>query len=386
MRLLYLLNISNPDRLSSDSGFIVAELLLAALADLGADIILAAPARVTDDRVFFERTALPGTKYRARFGADAEQLADVIRRAAPDVVVVNQIENAPAVRAALLEAGVDALVAGYAHYLPFSVTDLGAVHLDPSMDDAGLGPAVLLAFCAGLAACDRVLVHSGVASAWTLALAERHGIELADRLAVVPPPRDERLVRDPSGTETSWAAPLTGIYNHRLYRHYGTARFTRLAARLTAETAVELMVTDLFGQRSAARVRLNPSPEFHRAQLAAVPGVRVVSDDGDRAHYRKLLAGSHFGIAPMRAGCPWSMSVIDCQAMSLPVLAPRTGWFAEHIDEELLFDTVEGAIEIVRRLATDEEFYQLQAKRAHAATAGLTPAAVAAAYWKELTR
>lgn len=119
MRLLYLLNISNPDRLSADSGFTVAELLLPALTDLGADITFAARARVSDERVWFERTALPGTKYRARFGADAAQLAAIVGSARPDVVVVNQIEQAPAVRAALLETGLTALVAGYCHYLPF---------------------------------------------------------------------------------------------------------------------------------------------------------------------------------------------------------------------------------------------------------------------------
>ncbi|MCC3316699.1 MULTISPECIES: glycosyltransferase family 4 protein [Nocardia] len=386
MRLLYLLNISNPDRLSADSGFTVAELLLPALADLGADITFAAPARVSDERVWFERTALPGTKYRARFGADAEQLAAIVGGARPDVVVVNQIEQAPAVRAALLETGRTALVAGYCHYLPFSVTDLGATHLDPSLDDAGLGPAVLLAFCAGLAACDRVLVHSAAASAWTLAVAERHGLDLGGRLAVVPPPRDERLVRDPAEAENGWGASLVGVYNHRLYRHYGTARFAELASRLTAETSVRLRVTDLFGDRSAARVALDSSPEFHRAQLAALPGVHVVSDDGDRARYRNLLAGAHFGIAPLRAGCPWSMSVIDCQAMGLPVIAPRMGWFAEHIDEELLFDSLDAAIDIARRLAGDEEFYRLHAKRAHAATTCLTPAVVAAAYWEAISR
>src|SRR5690606_7515982 len=147
-----------------------------------------------------------------------------------------------------------------------------------------------------------------------------------------------------------------------------------------------LRVTDLFGDRSAPRVALDPSPEFHRAELAALPGVHVVSDDGDRVRYRDLLAGAHIGIAPLRAGCPWSMSVIDCQAMGLPVIAPRMGWFAEHIDEELLFDTLDAAIDITRRLAGDEEFYRLHAKRAHADTAGLTPAAVAAAYWEVISR
>ncbi len=74
------------------------------------------------------------------------------------------------------------------------------------------------------------------------------------------------------------------------------------------------------------------------------------------------------------------MSVIDCQAMGLPVIGPRTGWLAEHIDDELLFDTDEQAVQIARCLATDTEFYLVHAKRAHASTANLTPAAVAACY------
>jgi hypothetical protein len=66
--------------------------------------------------------------------------------------------------------------------------------------------------------------------------------------------------------------------------------------------------------------------------------------------------------------------------MGLPVIGPRTGWLAEHIDHELLFDTDEQAVQIAQRLATDAEFYLVQAKRAYASTADLTPAAVAARY------
>lgn len=170
-----------------------------------------------------------------------------------------------------------------------------------------------------------------------------------------------------------------------MYRHYGTAEFTELAALLTRETGTGLLVADLFGERSPARVRLDPSPEVHRTRLAALPGVRVVSDEGDRDRYRELLASAHFGVAPLRAGCPWSMSVIDCQAMGLPVIAPRTGWFAEHIDDELLFDHFDDAIAIVRRLGLDGEFYRLHAKRAYAATASLTSSAVAATYWRAIS-
>ena len=382
-RLLYLLNVSNPNRLSADSGFTFAELLAPALTDAGAEVTVAAPVATGDARVGFEPTRAPATKYRARFDPGLDGLADLIRRTRPEVVVANQIEAAPAIRAALLEAGTDALIAGYCHYLPFSFADDGRLVPDPSLDDGGLGRSVMLAFSAGLAACDRVLVHSSTAASWTMAAAARMSVELTEKMHVVPAPRDGRLVRDPADV----AAPdgtAHAVYNHRLYAHYGTPAFTDLARRLVAEAPVHLTVMDLFGTRSPERVRLDPSPEHHRDELAALDGVTIATDRGDRVRYRNLLAGAHFGIAPFRPGCPWSMSVIDCQGMGLPVIAPRTGWLAEHIDDELLFTSADQAVAIATRLATDGEFYRVHAKRAHAATADLTPAAVAARYLEAL--
>ncbi|MFI9723952.1 glycosyltransferase family 1 protein [Streptomyces sp. NPDC052396] len=361
MRLLYLLNISNPGRLSADSGFTFADLLTPALADAGVDVTVASPAPAGDERVGFAPMLSPSTKYRARLDPGLDELAALVRRTRPEVVVANQIETAPAIRAALLEAGTEARIAGYCHYLPFSFTDDGDLKLDPSLDDSGLGRSVLLAFAAGLAACDRVLVHSATAASWTTAAADHMSVELAEKLHVVPAPRDERLVRDPADIPPP-DGRTTGVYNHRLYAHYGTARFTALVRRLTAEAPVNLMVMDLFGTRSPERVRLDPSPERHRDELAALDGVTIASDRGDRVRYRNLLASAHFGIAPFRPGCPWSMSVVDCQGMGLPVIAPRTGWLAEHIDDDLLFDTDDEAVRIAARLATDSEFYRVHAK------------------------
>lgn len=379
MRLLYLLNVSNASRLAADSGFTFVDLLAPALTDAGAEVTVASPVAVGDARVRFTPTLSPSTKYRARCDPRMDALVALFRERRPEVVVANQIEAAPAIRAALLEAGVDALVVGYCHYLPFSFTDAGVLKLDPAMDDRGLGRSVLLAFAAGLAACDRVLVHSSAAASWTTAAAARTGVGLGDKLHVVPAPRDVRLVRDPAGI-TPPEGRAAGIYNHRLYAHYGTARFTQLARHLVADGTVRLTVMDLFGARSPERIRLDPSPERHLEELATTDGVTVASDRGDRVRYRNILAGAHFGIAPFRPGCPWSMSVIDCQAMGLPVIAPRTGWLAEHIDHELQFDTDEQAVQIATRLATDPEFYLLHAKGAFASTTDLTPAAVAARY------
>ncbi|MFF5668235.1 glycosyltransferase [Streptomyces griseofuscus] len=380
MRVLYLLNISNPDRLSADSGWIFADLLAPAMADAGAEVTLAAPSPAGDDRCGFHQTRVPGTKYRARFSADIDELVALIRQTRPDAVVANQVEEAPAVRIALLEAKSDALLAGYCHYLPFSFNG-GGMLLDPSLDDAGLGRPVLLAFAAGLAACDRVLVHSSTAASWVSAAAARMTVELGEKLRVVPAPRDERLVRDPAtAPATAVTSGAIGIYNHRLYAHYGTEQFVALARELVATGTVRLRVMDLFGQRRTERTGLDDSPEKMRKKLAALPQVQVVSDRGDRVRYKSLLAGARFGIAPFRPGCPWSMSVIDCQGMGLPVISPRLGWLAEHIDPELCFTTAEEAVALAERLAADDEFHAVHAKRAHASTADFAPALVAVRY------
>jgi hypothetical protein len=380
VRVLYLLNVSNPQRLSADSGFTFASLLTPALVEAGADVTLAAPVAAGDPRVHFAPTESPKTKYRARFDPDMDQLVALVEKARPDVVVANQIEAAPAVRAALLEAGSEALVAGYCHYLPFSMGDGGELVLDPSLDDRGLGRPVLLAFAAGLTACDRVLVHSATAASWVRLACEGLGVEVVSKLRAVPAPRDERLVQDPA-LRSAPGGNAIGLYNHRLYEHYGTGQFSLLARKLVREDALmQLRVMDLFGKRSPERVTLDPSPELYREELASLPRVTIEYDDGVRSRYRSLLDSSHFGIAPFRPGCPWSMSVIDCQAMGLPVIAPRTGWLAEHIAEELLFDTLDEAVGIAVRLATDEEFYRLHAKKAYESTADLAPAVVAARY------
>ncbi|WP_055468665.1 hypothetical protein [Streptomyces ardesiacus] len=60
------------------------------------------------------------------------------------------------------------------------------------------------------------------------------------------------------------------------------------------------------------------------------------------------------------------------------------GWLAEHIDDELLFDTPDEALSIASRLATDAEFYRVQGKHAYASTVDLAPDQVAARHLEAL--
>jgi hypothetical protein len=375
-RLLYLLNVSNPDRLSADSGWRFAAVLLPALLDRDVRVTFCGPAPLPDPRADFLAVAAPGSKYQARFGHDIAGTTRLVTEARPDVVVVNQIEQAPAIRASLLAAGSRALLAGYCHYLPFHL-EHGRLCVDPSLDDAGLGRPIILQFLAGLLACDRVLVHSATAAEWIRQAAALCGTRLHARIEVVPPPRDPDLVREPEDERPGTAV---AVYNHRLYGHYGTARFVEMATRLTETTPIRVRVTDLFGRRRRDRTSLDPSPERYRDQLAGIPGVQVLTDGGSRQRYRELLQDNDFAIAPFRPGCPWSMSVVDCQSLGVPVISPRLGWMSEHIDPELLFDDVEDGVKIAQRLTEDPLFRAEQSRRAFRSTAPLTASGVAGRY------
>ncbi|WP_239341994.1 hypothetical protein [Frankia sp. CiP3] len=378
--VLYLMNISNPDRLASDSGWLFADLLAPVLVDRGVAVTIGGPAKVADQRVSFTQVLAQSTKYRARFTSDVHQLVSLIREIQPTAIVANQIENGSAIRAALVEAGSDAMLAGYCHYLPF-YGDYRGIHLDPSLNDGGLGHSVLLQFFAGLNACDRIMMHSTIAAEWIMSLAPRFGLDLADRLRIVPPPQDPRLVR----VDAVRPEEPIGIYNHRLYEHYGTGQFVKLARQVTTVTPVRLRVMDLFGVRRAGRSSLDSSPERYRDMLAGLPRTEVVSDRADRSLYRSYIAQSLFGFAPFRPGCPWSMSVIDCQGMGVPVIAPRMGWLERHISSELLFDSPAAALEIVRRLVDDPIFWAVQSATARRSTESLTPGRIADLYLEALS-
>jgi glycosyltransferase involved in cell wall biosynthesis len=379
LSFLYLANVSNPDRLTSDSGWLYAEILAPALIDQGAQVTFAGPVPLSDPRAHFFKVSPPATKYRARFSPDIGAIASLIEACRPTVIVVNQLETTAAVRAALIEAGHTATVVGYCHYVPFSLSAEGGVEKDPSLNDGALGMPVLLAFLGGIRACDVVMVHSETARRWIYEAGAAHGLDLSTHLHIVPPPLDPRVTRETDEPTPLADRPLTGVYNHRLYEHYGTQRFVDLVKRLD-HLPVTIHVMDLFGTRRSERSRLDASPDRYLRMLASMSNVKILSDSGDRATYRRILGQADFGIAPFREGCTWSMSVVDCMAMGLPVLAPRMGWLAEAAHAELLFDHADEAVTIVERLVAEPEFRDRTSKALQLTVDSLRPDRIASSY------
>ncbi|MCD0449443.1 hypothetical protein LO762_09605 [Actinocorallia sp. API 0066] len=62
------------------------------------------------------------------------------------------------------------------------------------------------------------------------------------------------------------------------------------------------------------------------------------------------------------------MSVIDCQALGVPVLAPRLGWLAGAVEEQLTFDEPGEAVKIVEELLASPTMWQAASRRAAAST------------------
>lgn len=61
-KVLYLLNVSNPDRLSADSGWLFADILAPALVDQGAAVTVACPHPVSDPRIGHVPLPAPASK------------------------------------------------------------------------------------------------------------------------------------------------------------------------------------------------------------------------------------------------------------------------------------------------------------------------------------
>lgn len=111
--MLYLLNVSNRDRLSSDSGWIVADALASAWQATGAQVTVAGPVPVSDPDVGYVPVEWPATKYRVRFEPCTDDIVAAIVRSRPDLIVACQIETAAAVRVAMMECASDAVLAVY---------------------------------------------------------------------------------------------------------------------------------------------------------------------------------------------------------------------------------------------------------------------------------
>jgi hypothetical protein len=378
MKVLALLNVSNVDDLSCDSGVIFQSILTREFYRSGIEYVLIGP-----DIAAFHALDFPlgrkaflqmGTnRYDSRFTFDWEGLKQLIAHEMPDAIFNNQIELTSAIRALLVTLGANntPLVA-YCHYPAlWGIKDGGVPVLDESLNTAGLGLPIVFDILNAACLADVFIIQSEFGKNLVLAAAAFHRVTLKQPPIVLPPPYDPRLYR-----ETLGLPPCNRrlVYNHRLYASYGTEAFVSLVEGLSN---VECRIFDPMPNRSAKRHSLSPSPMEFRATLKKMPYTELVDGNISREKYGALLQEARVGMGALRRACVWSMAAVDCMGLGIPVVAPHYAAYPEFIPQQLLFTDLDQAKDLIGRLLEDDHFWLSSTHACHAMVKQLAPSHIA---------
>ena len=358
MHILLTLNISNADDVAADSGVIFCRIITKQLSDSGHRVAVLGPQIAERQFVGIENLTyihmpLLSTKYSARLHFNWFTTKDVIEHLYPDLLLLNQIELVTHFRALVSELGPPIpRIAAYCHYIPAkrNRNPDSSEEVDASLNHGGLGISMQLACIQGVCAADIVLVQSNYAREALLALASRYGIASLKDPIVAPPPRDPMFVRS-HGLRPP--PNRTVVYNHRLYEHYGTWDFLRLAKQLRTLIPYDLIFCDPMPNRSMGRDRLDPSVSAIKRYIAS-ERLGIVIPGSDRVAYRLAMTSARVGFSSLQHHCVWSMSVVDSLGLGIPVIAPNHSAFPEMVPLDCLFISTEEAAERAATLLSDD--------------------------------
>lgn len=328
MRVLSFLNVSNPSNLAADSGFVFQRLLLEELERMGHRVWLVAPEEVAlMTSVHVLPLAAPPTKYHARYDFDWKAVSAATAAVWPevDVVLVNQPELAASLAAlATVMTARRVPIVCYVHYLPIEgVCQDGSAIPDASLDDGAMARWITSNIRSAVENSDLTLIGSEFGGE----ILRRH-VGSPRRLAILPPPVEPSLAELATRDPDPW--PLKLLYNHRLYAHYGTEILFDWLDRAYVSTGegFEVWLTDPTGERSEVRRKFDHASQALRDRVVARPYVRVFGAQA-RGDYHELIARTHVGLAPLRCGPLWSMSLCDVLAAGRDILLNGAGGFTE---------------------------------------------------------
>ena len=212
-----MLNVSNRENLTTDSGYIFYSILAPFFCKNANKFTFVSPEPLPFEKVENIKYDFGKTKYEVRFSFDWEKIEKIILKTKPDILLLNQIELIPNYKILLKTLGLEIPVIGYAHYIPYHVKNYKTKE-DPSLNAGDINKSIKLNFISGLEAADKIFVHSKTALHLIKVLYNELGIKFVRRKFIInPPPCDKLFYDKPSRTNYSKI-----VYNHRLYSHYGT--------------------------------------------------------------------------------------------------------------------------------------------------------------------
>lgn len=370
MHMLIHLNVSNRSNLNADSGFVFQKLLINEILKRRPDwnIYLLCPENSPEinEKVQYIPLATGFNKYEVRFNFDWRFLEKKIKELLPDldIIYINQSEQTENFFALINSVNAKKIkLVTYFHYLTI-VPEKDGIEYDSSLNHGGLGEIILNRQVNAL----KVSNSSIICSQFGRALFEKGARELLNRtientLSVIPP-AVSAAEAEQGYTADQFDTP-TIVYNHRLYKHYGTETFFTWMDEYYRDYSqqVQVVVTDPTFGRSQKRIQLDPHVSKIKKWIEALPFV-VHKHSATRDEYYRTIHRSHIGIGPLKPSALWSMSVVDAMVCRKPVLCSRYAAFPEIVGDkaDLLFSSKKEFFEKLTALLDGGDRYQENAE------------------------
>ncbi|MBD2414684.1 hypothetical protein H6H01_29020 [Nostoc calcicola FACHB-3891] len=382
MKILSFLNISNLSNLEADSGFVFQRTLLNHLANNEHEVWLVASRGTSSlvKNINCIEIDFTDSKYGVRFGINWIELKTALNNIANkiDILFVNQSELTISLSVLITEiTGKKIPVITYFHYIAiqgFNYNNNTCI-FDESLNLNGIAPYIWQRQVESAVYSDHNIIGSNFAYELFLNASGKSDI-LKNKFSIIPPPVADIILANDNQKKHNNVIPSI-IYNHRLYNHYGGKLVFEWLEEIYENINFNLIVTDPTANRSIARENLDVSVTNIKHYLSKLNFIEIIHFTSQEEYYRKLQ-DIDFGIAPIRTGALWSMSIADVMVNSKPVIAQNKEVFRELIkDSDLLFDSKDDFQQIVQRLLLDFEFRKKKGRLSKQHTEHLKPCNIA---------
>ena len=366
--IVSVLNISNPQHLDSDSGYITQELFGRELLRQKHQFILIAPI-INQPRVPCYYLKLGNSKYEVRFGFPYSEFRKILgqiwkKYGHIDWIWVNQPEILTAIYAVKHELGFnDTRIFTYIHYLPILEFSEETRHWiwDPSLNGGQLALPIMRRIAEGCQLADIIGIHSQFGKNMLNKVADGIGMPLrCEKIRVIPTATDPLFLTDKIQAPPLKKSILFG-YPNRLYAHYGTSEIFTNFEQLCTKWNAKVWITNPTHNRSQDRKRLDPNSSVLEKNILTRDFVINFDDVPSRLKYRSLLVQSHLIFGPNRKAALWSLCLIDGMGMGIPSLAPNYGAFKEMLPAQCLYLDFPEMDYKIQQLLENEDFWMKNA-------------------------
>jgi len=364
MKILSILNISNKDNISCDSGYIFQCILSSQFEKMGHKYVVAGAncpefKQAKELKCKKEYINLGTNKFSSRFDFNSDGIAKLIQKVKPDVIFNTQVELTSAIRSVLVWNKLDIPIVTYCHYPALWANNMKSrtPEIDQSLNARNLGNKIVFDILTALQTADLFIIQSEFAKSLIVKAAKYYKVPYdSKKFIVLAPPADPLFLDKKNRYITTLANRENYIYNHRLYKTYGTQDFIDVFAGLHKRFGIHCIVLDPMQKRSLKRASQNNTPADFVKIMSKTPGMSIAQNNKTRIEYKTILNSGFACFAPLRKACVWSMACMDCMGLGIPVIAPNMAAFPEFVPQSLLYKNKRQLNKIISKLQTNDAF------------------------------